>query len=209
VQLAAAVAVAVPGALVLSRHVIVVKGTESIKNNVVYVQKPYPPNRSGFHFECLALIIQACPGVCIFDIFYEVDVCLGHEEARKQRVGSWDVTRSTRASNIVAPKSASRWNAQVAKAVADAIGADKVGMRLSPYGTFLDAMDSDPIPGTRYLIQQLSDLGLAYVHVVEGRIVGNTTKEEDSSQTLQPFRDAFKVWPCSPSACESGWFCVL
>lgn len=82
---------------------------------------------------------------------------------------------------------------QVAKAVGDAIGADKVGMRLSPYGTFLDAIDSDPIPGTRYLVQQLSNLGLAYVHLVEGRIVGHTTKEEDPTQTLAPFREAFKV----------------
>ncbi len=66
-------------------------------------------------------------------------------------------------------------------------------MRLSPYGTFLDANDSDPIPGTRYLVQQLSELGLAYVHLVEGRIVGHTTKEDDPAQRLAPFRQAFKV----------------
>eukprot|EP00884_Botryococcus_braunii_P001861 jgi/Botrbrau1/11676/Bobra.0195s0007.1 len=85
-----------------------------------------------------------------------------------------------------------RFHIEVAKAVADAVGPEKVGMRLSPYGTFMNTIDSDPIPGTRYLVQQLSELGLAYVHVVEGRIVGHTTLEDDPARSLEPFRQAFK-----------------
>jgi 2,4-dienoyl-CoA reductase-like NADH-dependent reductase (Old Yellow Enzyme family) len=82
---------------------------------------------------------------------------------------------------------------QVAKAVVEAVGAERVGYRLSPYGTFLDCVDSNPIPGTRYLAEQLSHLGIAYIHVVEGRINGNTDLEPRPDQTLTPFREVFKV----------------
>jgi hypothetical protein len=68
-----------------------------------------------------------------------------------------------------------------------------VGIRLTPYGTFLDCVDSDPIPGTVYLLEQLNELGLAYVHLVEGRIVGAVDGDDRPDQTLEPFRKAFKV----------------
>eukprot|EP00884_Botryococcus_braunii_P001873 jgi/Botrbrau1/11687/Bobra.0195s0018.1 len=85
-----------------------------------------------------------------------------------------------------------RFQIEVTKAVIEAIGAERVGYRLSPYGTFLDCIDSNPIPGTRYLVEQLSKLGIAYVHMVEGRANGSTDCEPSPDQTLTPYREVFE-----------------
>lgn len=66
-----------------------------------------------------------------------------------------------------------RFPLDVAAAVAAAIGKDKVGIRLSPFGVFndmpmYDAMEADYI----YLAEQLSALGLVYLHIVDHSAMG-------------------------------------
>lgn len=66
-----------------------------------------------------------------------------------------------------------RFVLEVTDAVVAAIGKDKVGIRLSPYGTFndmpgYDAMESD----YRYLAQQLNQRGLLYIHLVDQSAMG-------------------------------------
>ena len=56
------------------------------------------------------------------------------------------------------------------QAVVDAVGADRVGHRLSPYAPFNDALDSDPVPLCTYVASKLSDMGLAYLHCITARI---------------------------------------
>ena len=56
--------------------------------------------------------------------------------------------------------------AQVTRAVADAVGPERTGIRLSPYTTFLDAVDEDPGALGSYMAAQLNPLGLAYLHMV-------------------------------------------
>jgi len=56
---------------------------------------------------------------------------------------------------------------EVTKAVCDEIGADRVGIRLSPLQPFNDMKDSDPEATFSYVIEQLNDFGLAYLHVTE------------------------------------------
>ncbi|CAI5956533.1 unnamed protein product [Closterium sp. NIES-65] len=84
-----------------------------------------------------------------------------------------------------------RFPLQVIKAVADEVGASRVGVRLSPYSTFLDAVDSDPVATYVGMVEAVNGLGLAYVHFIDARVRGNddiaTVKE-----TLEPFRKAFK-----------------
>ena len=58
-------------------------------------------------------------------------------------------------------------DAQVTRAVADAVGRERTGIRLSPYTTFLDAVDEDPVALGSYLAEQLNPLGLAYLHMVK------------------------------------------
>ncbi|MEP7209355.1 MAG: alkene reductase [Alphaproteobacteria bacterium] len=61
---------------------------------------------------------------------------------------------------------------EVAVAVAAEIGADRMGVRLSPMSPANDSKDSDPQPLFNYVVEQLSLLGAAYVHVVEGATGG-------------------------------------
>ena len=83
-----------------------------------------------------------------------------------------------------------RFPLEVADAVIKAIGKDKVGIRLSPYGVFndmpaYDAMDAD----YTYLAQQLNTRGLVYVHLVDHSPMG-APKVPDSIK--QMFRSVFK-----------------
>lgn len=61
---------------------------------------------------------------------------------------------------------------EATRAVADAIGGGKVGIRLSPVTPANDIVDADPQPLFDYVIRQLAPLGLAYVHVIEGSTGG-------------------------------------
>jgi N-ethylmaleimide reductase len=56
---------------------------------------------------------------------------------------------------------------EVTAQVAEVWGADRVGVRLSPSGTFNDMSDSDPEKIFVYVAEQLSKLGLAYLHIVD------------------------------------------
>ncbi len=53
-------------------------------------------------------------------------------------------------------------------------GSNRVGIRLSPSGTFASMSDSDPKALFTYVAQQLDRLNLAYLHIVEPRVQGNT-----------------------------------
>lgn len=61
---------------------------------------------------------------------------------------------------------------KVTEACAKAIGADRLGVRLSPVSTAGDSHDSDPQPLFDHVVDRLSPLRLAYVHVVEGETGG-------------------------------------
>lgn len=65
-----------------------------------------------------------------------------------------------------------RFLMEVTKAVVDAIGSDKVGLRLSPVNPFNDMKDSNPQAVFNYVTAQLNQFNLAYLHVVEGGIHG-------------------------------------
>ncbi|MGC2049523.1 MAG: alkene reductase [Gallionella sp.] len=66
-----------------------------------------------------------------------------------------------------------RFMLEVADAVIKAIGKDKVGIRLSPFGVFndmplYDAMEAD----YTYLARQLNAIGLVYIHLVDHSSMG-------------------------------------
>lgn len=66
---------------------------------------------------------------------------------------------------------------EVVDAVASVWGRDRVGVRLSPSGTFGDVHDSDPAALFEFVVRALGDRGLAYLHLVEPRVQGNVTIE--------------------------------
>ena len=61
---------------------------------------------------------------------------------------------------------------EVVRAVADAVGAGRVGVRLSPVTTANDIHDDDPQPLFDHVVRQLAQLRLAYVHFIEGATGG-------------------------------------
>lgn len=56
---------------------------------------------------------------------------------------------------------------EVTEAVCDEVGADRVGIHLSPLQPFNDMKDSDPETTFSYLIGKLNDFGLACLHITE------------------------------------------
>jgi len=64
-----------------------------------------------------------------------------------------------------------RWRLaiEVAAAVAEEVGADRTGIRLSPVGAYNSMADSDPVASFSYGAEALGKLGLAYVHLLEAR----------------------------------------
>jgi len=60
-----------------------------------------------------------------------------------------------------------RFLLEVTEAVASVWGADRIGIRLSPSGTFNDMTDSNPETFFVYLLGQLNRFGLAYLHIVD------------------------------------------
>ncbi|MGB5156997.1 MAG: alkene reductase [Desulfobacterales bacterium] len=66
-----------------------------------------------------------------------------------------------------------RFVTEVAEAVIGAIGKDKVGIRLSPFGVFNDMPLYDKMEQDyTYLAQQLNNLGLVYIHLVDHSHMG-------------------------------------
>ena len=64
----------------------------------------------------------------------------------------------------------SRFALEIIKATTQAVGAEKVAIRLSPYSTFQGMKMKDPIPQYTYLINELRKFDLAYLHLVDSRM---------------------------------------
>ena len=61
---------------------------------------------------------------------------------------------------------------EVTRAVCDAVGGDRTGIRLSPVTPANDVQDADPQPLFEYVVRELAALNLAYVHIIEGATGG-------------------------------------
>jgi N-ethylmaleimide reductase len=88
-----------------------------------------------------------------------------------------------------------RFLLEVVDAVSSVWGIDKIGVRLSPYGTFNDMKDSDPVALFTYVLAQLSQRSIAYVHLIEPRSSGAGGGDgvvENVPDTAVLFRKAFK-----------------
>jgi N-ethylmaleimide reductase len=83
-----------------------------------------------------------------------------------------------------------RFAVEVARATVAAIGADRVGMRISPYGVF-NAQVPDTAMDELYLrlIDELNALGLLYIHIVDHSAMG---APEVSPALKAKIRAAFK-----------------
>jgi len=78
---------------------------------------------------------------------------------------------------------------EVTAAVTAAVGAERVGIRLSPLSPANDMHDSDPRTTFTHAVSALNRFGLAYLHVVEGATRG--PREVEGGFDLQELRRAF------------------
>jgi N-ethylmaleimide reductase len=61
---------------------------------------------------------------------------------------------------------------EITQAVIGVWGANRVGVRLSPYGIANGSGEADPMPLYTHVVQSLNPLGLAYLHFIEPRSSG-------------------------------------
>eukprot|EP00270_Netrium_digitus_P011080 TRINITY_DN3501_c0_g1_i1.p1 TRINITY_DN3501_c0_g1~~TRINITY_DN3501_c0_g1_i1.p1 ORF type:complete len:389 (-),score=97.71 TRINITY_DN3501_c0_g1_i1:101-1237(-) len=71
-------------------------------------------------------------------------------------------------------------------------GADRIGIRFSPYSEFLDMKEEKyPVDTYLYLVEELNKRGILYAHFVESRVKGNDDLDHNP-ESLEVFRKAFK-----------------
>ena len=74
---------------------------------------------------------------------------------------------------------------EITQAVIEVWGADRVGLRLSPYGVANGSGEADPMPLYSHVIKSLDRLGLAYLHFIEPRASGAGRAEVDHQNVPQ------------------------
>lgn len=85
--------------------------------------------------------------------------------------------------------SRSRFAVEAVEAVCSAIGPERTGIRLSPWSKFNNMRMNDPVPQFSDLIQKLSILNIAYLHLVEARIAGNADVEANDKLSF-----VYDIW---------------
>ncbi|KAF7305676.1 Oxidored-FMN domain-containing protein [Mycena chlorophos] len=92
----------------------------------------------------------------------------------------------------------SRFVLEIVEAIVKSIGAQRTAIRFSPWGEISEVVSADPIPQFSHTISALKatyqNPPLAYVHLVEPRVEGITTRHPDSikrEESNLPFR---RIW---------------
>jgi NADPH2 dehydrogenase len=86
----------------------------------------------------------------------------------------------------------SRLITEILERVVQAIGPERVGIRLSPWSTFQSMRMQDPIPQFTDIINKASRLNLAYIHLIESRISGSQDCQDSSGEKLDFAYDLWK-----------------
>ncbi|KAK4570810.1 hypothetical protein RGQ29_029602 [Quercus rubra] len=84
-----------------------------------------------------------------------------------------------------------RFALEIVEAISNEIGADRVGIRLSPFADCMESEDSNPKSLGLYMAESLNKYEILYCHMVEPRMktVGEKSK---CPHSLVPMRKAFK-----------------
>ncbi|XP_022736670.1 putative 12-oxophytodienoate reductase 11 isoform X1 [Durio zibethinus] len=87
-------------------------------------------------------------------------------------------------------KNRCRFALEIVEAICNEIGADKVGIRLSPFANYMESGDSNPKALGLYMAESLNKYGILYCHMVEPRMMKVGEKCE-CPHSLLPMRKAF------------------
>ncbi len=88
-----------------------------------------------------------------------------------------------------------RFLLEIVAAVTAAIGVDRLGVRLSPFGQYGGIHDSNPLELFSFVIRELSDRRIAYLHLIEARgsEIGLTDElHENAQNNAALFRPLFE-----------------
>ncbi|KIY00982.1 uncharacterized protein Z520_03648 [Fonsecaea multimorphosa CBS 102226] len=78
----------------------------------------------------------------------------------------------------------SRFALEATKAVVEAIGSERTGIRLSPFSTFQGMRMKDPMQTFGYLVQELKKLKLGHLHLVTGSGMGDANQEIQDTASM-------------------------
>lgn len=84
-----------------------------------------------------------------------------------------------------------RFPLEVAAAVAEAVGPQRTGIRVSPVNPYNDMSDTDPVATYGYGAARLQELGLVYVHVMEP-LAGHMLHNPEAPAVLPAIREHFR-----------------
>lgn len=76
---------------------------------------------------------------------------------------------------------------EVLEAVCDAVGSQRVGLRLSPLNSFNDMRDSNPVGLAQWLASEVNRFDLAYLHLMRGDFFG-----VQQGDVMTPVRAAYR-----------------
>lgn len=96
-----------------------------------------------------------------------------------------------------------RFLLEITKACVDAIGRDRVAVRLSPWSTF-QGMKMDTALATEqfsYVVQKLKDIQLSYLHLIESRVINSIDTEK-----VEGLEFAFDIWKNQSPVVVAGGF---
>ncbi len=96
-----------------------------------------------------------------------------------------------------------RFILEATKAVTEAIGSNKTGVRLSPWSTFQGMKMASPHAEEQfsYIIGGLKKLQLSYLHLIESRVVNNVDCEKKEDLAF-----AFRIWENQSPILVAGGF---
>ena len=95
----------------------------------------------------------------------------------------------------------SKFALEITKAVVEAVGSEKVAIRLSPFSEFQGMKMADPVKQFSHLIEGLKKLKLVYLHLVESRVKGNADIE--ATEKVDPL---MKIWGKTSPVLLAGGF---
>ncbi|MGW4898847.1 oxidoreductase, partial [Kitasatospora sp. NPDC004240] len=100
-----------------------------------------------------------------------------------------------------------RFAVEVTSAVAEAIGAHRVGLRISPGNPYNDIAEDDPAEMYETLLERLAGLDLAYLHLLEGPnrdLTARLRKAWPGTFVLNPFTHPEVTGPEELTLVEDG-----
>ncbi|KAL1315331.1 12-oxophytodienoate reductase 1 [Arachis hypogaea] len=84
-----------------------------------------------------------------------------------------------------------RFTLEVVEAIVNEIGANRVGIRLSPFADYADSGDSNPKKLGLYIVNELNKYNILYCHMVEPRMKNVLEISTQCPHSLVPMRKAF------------------